>query len=397
MSIEKFVVDVPQADLDELRRRLAAVRWPISVTDDWSEGTSLPWLQSLVERWGSTYDWRAAERRINELPQVMVGVEGTAIHAVHRRGVGPDPMPLVLSHGWPSSFYEWHAVVDALADPAAHGGDPADAFHVVAPSLPGYGFSAAPRQPGMTPRRIAALWGGLMAELGYDRFAAHGCDWGAYVTSLLGLDLPDRVIGIHMGMVSLSAPSTSPPTADDESYRQRVRQWRSQEHGYVGIQSTKPQSLAVGLADSPAGLAAWIAEKWRAWTDCDGDLENAVSVDDLLTTISLYWFTNTVSTANRLYFESRQHPVRLDAGERVKVPAGFLLESPGEATGNRAFLGVPRIGAPPIARAEAVFDVERWTIVERGGHFPALEISSMFVDEVRAFFRPQRSAALRAP
>ena len=302
-------------------------------------------------------------------------------------------MPLVLTHGWPSTFAEWHRVIDALADPAAHGGAAADAFHVVAPSLPGYGFSSAPATPGMTPRRIAELWVALMKELGYERFGAHGCDWGAYVTALLGLDHPGNVLGIHMGMVSLAGPADrASQSAEEAAYVERARRWRDQEHGYVAIQSTKPATLAYGLNDSPAGLAAWIAEKWRAWSDCGGDPETAISSTDLLTTIALYWFTDTIGTASRLYLESRKHPVHLAGGQRVSVPAGFLLEAPGDASGKSSFLDVPRIGAPPQARAARAFDIHRWTVVERGGHFPALEIPDQFVDEVRAFFRPLRGS-----
>jgi pimeloyl-ACP methyl ester carboxylesterase len=246
----------------------------------------------------------------------------------------------------------------------------------------------------MTPRRIAGIWAELMRALGHERFAAHGCDWGAYVTALLALDHPAHVVGAHMGMVSLGAPrDAGEPTPIELAYRSRVKRWREEEQGYVAIQSTKPASLAYGLNDSPAGLAAWIAEKWRAWSDCGGVPEAAISRDDLLTAISIYWFTSTIGTASRLYRESKRAPVFLRDGERVEVPCGFLLERPGEEGGRGGFLDVPRIGAPPRARAEGAFNVQRWTEVDHGGHFPALEIADVFVDEVRAFFRPLRAAA----
>ena len=395
MTPEPFRVSVPEAELDYLRRRLRDTRWPSRVEGaGWDYGIDDEYLRSLVGYWLDEFDWRAQEAALNAWPQVRCTVDGHAVHAVHVPGRGPSPLPLVLSHGWPSSIVEWRDVIGPLTDPAAYGGDPADAFTVVAPSLPGYGFSQIPVEPGMSPRRIAAMWAELMAALGYERFAAHGCDWGSYVTALLGLDHPERVVGVHMGMVSLSGSAKPPATVEDEAYRERVRRWRGQEQGYVAIQSTKPQTLAYGLTDSPAGLAAWIAEKWSAWTDCGGNLDQVIPRDVLLTNIAIYWFTKTINSASRLYKESKDAPVRLAPGQRVEVPSGFLLEtSPqarGEAPGSTA--SAARIGAPPRARAEAAFNVHRWTPVTRGGHFPALEIPDVFVDEVRAFFRPLRAA-----
>jgi len=390
-TTEAFRIDVPDAELDDLRRRLDATRWPRLVEAGWSEGTDRAYLGSLLDSWRDEFDWRAQEASLNDLPQFRVPLDGVVVHAVHRRGRGPSPLPLILSHGWPSTFAEWRWVIDALADPGAHGGDPADAFDVVAPSLPGYGFSDAPSVPGMTPRKIATLWVQLMRALGYERFAAHGCDWGAHVTALLALDHPDAVVGAHLGMVSLVGGDRSAERPPDElAYAARSKHWRQEEQGYVALQGTKPASLAYGLNDSPAGLAAWIAEKWRAWSDCGGEPETAIARDELLTAISIYWFTNTIGTASRLYREARLAPVRLAPGERVEVPCGFLLESPGELGSPRTFLDAPRIGAPPRARAERAFNVQRWTVVEHGGHFPALEIPDVFVDEVRAFFRPLR-------
>jgi pimeloyl-ACP methyl ester carboxylesterase len=304
-----------------------------------------------------------------------------------------------MTHGWPSTFHEWHRVIGPLADPAAHGGDPADAFHVVAPSLPGYGFSAAPTLPAVSPRRIAALWVELMANLGYERFAAHGCDWGSFVTSLVGLNHPDRVVGLHMGSVSLGAPAEPGEASEaDEAYKARVRSWRRQEHGYVALQGTKPATLAPGLTDSPAGLAAWVGEKWFAWSDRDSDGALLVPREDLLTTLSLYWFTRTIGSASRLYHESQKDPVVLRRGQRVEVPCGFLLETAGDqrAVGRDAgTAAAPRFGAPPRDRVERAFDVHRFTETPVGGHFPALETPELFVDEVRAFFRPLRRARQR--
>ena len=394
MIPQPFRVSVPDAELDYLRRRLLDTRWPSRVEGaGWDYGVDDDYLRSLVGYWLDEFDWRAQEGALNAWPQVRCTVGGHAVHAVHVPGRGPSPLPLVLSHGWPSSIVEWRDVIGPLTDPAAYGGDPADAFTVVAPSLPGYGFSQIPTEPGMSPRRIAAMWAELMATLGYERFAAHGCDWGSYVTALLGFDHPGRVVGVHMGMVSLSASSAGHDrTAEDEAYRERVRRWRDREQGYVAIQSTKPQTLAYGLTDSPAGLAAWIVEKWSAWTDCGGNLDTVIPRDVLLTNIVIYWFTMTINSASRLYKESKDAPVRLAPGQRVEVPSGFLLETSPQARGEMpgSTASAARIGAPPRARAEAAFNVHRWTPVTRGGHFPALEIPDVFVDEVRAFFRPLR-------
>jgi pimeloyl-ACP methyl ester carboxylesterase len=388
MSVTPFQIAVPDADLDDLRAAIARTRWPDQVEDaGWDYGTPLGFLQELVEYWADEFDWRRREQVLNSLPQFRTsvdapGFEQFGLHFVHQPGVGPAPLPIVLSHGWPSTHYEYQDVVARLADPGAFGDDPADAFHVVVPSLPGYGFSDIPTRRGMTPRVMSTMFAALMRALGYERFAAAGCDWGAYVTALLGLDHPDALVGIHMGMLNFRAPDYE-RTADDVAFGARAKAWRSEESGYSTIQGTKPQSLAYGLMDSPAGLAAWIVEKWRRWSDCDGDVQRLFTRDELLTTIAIYWFTGTINSANRLYYESRRHPVALAAGERVLPPAGFLLE--------REVAGVsPNIGPPPRSRAEAVYDVRRWTVPDRGLHFPAAETPDIYVEELRAFYRPLR-------
>jgi pimeloyl-ACP methyl ester carboxylesterase len=387
-----FRIAVPDGELDELWRRLTATRWPSEVQGEgWAAGMPTGTLREVVADWAA-WDWRAVEHRLNELGQVVVDLDGYPVHAVHQRGVGPNPLPIVLSHGWPSTFAEWVRVIGPLTDPAAHGGDPADAFTVVAPSLPGYVFSPARTAPGTSPRRIAALFRELMAALGHDRFGAVGCDWGAYVTALLSLDHPDAVVGAHMGLVSLTGPADPDAPRDpvESAYAERVRRWRKAEQGYVAIQSTKPQTLAAGLTDSPAGLAAWIGEKWWAWSDQDDSGAPMVPREDLLTALSLYWFTGSIGSASRLYYESVRDPVRLGEGQRVGVPCGFLLERPGNRHQGSGFAAAQRIGAPPRARAERAFSVARWTEAPVGGHFPALETPELFVDEVRAFFRPLR-------
>jgi pimeloyl-ACP methyl ester carboxylesterase len=389
MAVTRFRIAVPDADLDELRAAILRTRWPDQVDGaGWEYGTELGYLRELVAYWADGFDWRAQETALNAVPQFRAevdvpGFERFGLHVVHQPGAGPDPLPLVLTHGWPSSHFEWHKVIGPLADPGAHGGDPTDAFHVVVPSLPGYGFSDIPRRPGMTPRVIAAMWVALMRELGYDRFAAAGCDWGAYVTALLGLDHPDALRGIHMGMLNFRATGPRDTSTEETEYAARAAAWRAREIGYSMIQGTKPQTLAYGLTDSPGGLAGWIVEKWRRWSDCAGDVERLFTRDELLTTIAIYWFTGTINSANRLYYESRNHPVRLAAGERVRPPAGFLFER---------FVDGPdgNVGPPPRSRADAVYDVRRWTVADRGLHFPAMENPEDYVADVRAFFRPLR-------
>jgi pimeloyl-ACP methyl ester carboxylesterase len=389
VAVTPFRIEVPDADLTALREAIARTRWPDQVEGaGWDYGTELGYLQELVAYWADGFDWRAQEAALNSVPQFRAevapaGYDPLGLHCVHQPGVGPDPLPLVLTHGWPSTHFEYQKVIAPLADPGAHGGDPADAFHVVVPSLPGYGFSDITRARGMTPRVIARSWVALMRELGYEKFAAAGCDWGAYVTALLGLDHPEHLHGIHMGMLNFRAAGAREPTAEEADYAARAAAWRRDEIGYSMIQGTKPQSLAYGLTDSPAGLAGWIVEKWRRWSDCHGDVESLFTRDELLTTIAIYWFTGTINSANRLYYESRTHPVRLAEGERVRPPAGFLFERVIEGPGGN-------IGPPPRSRADAVYDVRRWTIADQGAHFPAMENPDLYVAEVRAFFRNLR-------
>jgi pimeloyl-ACP methyl ester carboxylesterase len=388
MAVTPFRIEVPDAELEALHAAIASTRWPDEIEDaGWDYGTPLGYLRELVEYWADGFRWREREQMLNALPQhratvTAPGFDEFGVHFVHQPGVGPAPLPIVLSHGWPSTYYEYHDVVMRLANPGAFGEDPADAFHVVVPSLPGYGFSDIPRTRGMTPRVMATMFVDLMRQLGYDRFGAAGCDWGAYVTALLGLDHPETLVGIHMGMLNFRAADYE-RTEEDVAFGARAKQWRSEESGYSTIQGTKPQSLAYGLMDSPAGLAGWIVEKWRRWSDCGGDVQSMFTRDELLTTIAIYWFTGTINSANRLYYESRRHPVALAAGERVRPPAGFLLER--EVGGP-----TPNIGPPPRSRAEAVYDVQRWTVPDRGLHFPAMETPDLYVEELRAFFRHLR-------
>ncbi|MBJ20179.1 MAG: epoxide hydrolase [bacterium] len=376
--VEPFEIAVSDESLDDLRSRLARTRWPDAVEDaGWDYGTDLEYARELCDYWRGPFDWRAQEEALNALPQYRADIDGLGIHFVHVKGEGPNPIPLVLTHGWPSSFCEMRKVIGPLSNPAAYGGDPADAFDVVAPSLPGYGFSDAPRERGCDTNRIADIWVQLMVDvLGYERFGAQGGDWGAAVNAGLGTRHAERLIGLHYNMLTPPIDEAT-LTLDERIWWEEVKAYRAQEWGYVQLQSTKPQSLAFGLADSPSGLAAWIIEKWRRWSDCAGDIESVYTKDELLTNIMIYWITNSISSSLRLYFES--------FGPMTGPPAYSGVDVP---TGVAAFNEVNR---PPRALCEPHFDLRRFTVMDRGGHFPAMENPDGLIDEVRAFFRPLRT------
>jgi len=383
MHAEPFRIAVPDAVLADLRERLARTRFPDEIPGSgWTYGTNLAYLRELIAYWRERFDWRAAEARLNALPQFRARVGGLGIHFIHVRGTGPAPLPLVVTHGWPGSVAEFVEVIGPLTDPARHGGDPADAFDVVAPSMPGYGFSDHPTEPGMDPERIAALWAELMAGLGYQRFGAQGGDWGAMVTTYLGARHAARVLGIHLNMVIAlpedpQNPSLEGLTQEEIVDLMAVQQFLKEETGYQRIQGTKPQTLAYALNDSPAGLAAWIVEKFRTWSDCDGEIERRFTKDQLLTNIMLYWVPETANSSCRLYYEAVHADKFPPSGLRVEVPTGCAI--------------FPReIIKPPRAWAERVFNVQRWTRMERGGHFAAMEEPRALVEDVRAFFRPLR-------
>lgn len=383
MTVRPFSIAIPEEALADLRRRLAATRWPTSLDPEaWDDGAALGFMTQLVSHWRDGFDWRAEEARLNRLPQFVADLGGQRIHFVHRRGAGPAPLPLVLTHGWPGSFAEFERVIPLLADPAAHGGDPLDAFDVVVPSLPGYGFSPAPDEPGRSSREIAELWRALMAELGYGRFGAQGGDIGAGVSVWLGRLFPGDLVGLHLNFIPGSyrpalGDGMAPVSAEEQEFLDRVAAWGAAEGAYAALQATKPQTLAVALTDSPAGLAAWMAEKFRAWSDCGGDVERAVPRDALLTEIALHWFGDGPAAALRLYKENRLRPLQFAPGERVGPPLGVAL--------------FPReLPMPPRSWVERVFDVRRWTEMPRGGHFAALEQPELLAEDLRAFFRPLR-------
>jgi pimeloyl-ACP methyl ester carboxylesterase len=331
----------------------------------------------VLAHWSNGFDWRAHEARLNRLPQYRARIGGDAIHFVHQPGTGPAPMPLILTHGWPGSFLEMERLIPLLADPGAHGGDPADAFHVVVPSLPGFGFSSTPASTGTY--ETAALWCTLMEGLGYARFGAQGGDLGAGVSAWLGQRYPDQIIGMHVNWVPgsyrppLEDGAAPVPTLAEAAFQQRAAQFTSEEGAYASVQGTKPITLAAGLNDSPAGLAAWIAEKFAAWSQ---DFEGTIGLDTLLTNISLYWFTQTIATSFRMYVEGRARPLALL--ERIAPPLGVAL-SPAE------------LPMPPRSWVERGFNVRRWTDLPAGGHFAALEAPALLAEDIRAFFRPLRA------
>ncbi len=386
MSIRPFTINIPDERLEDLRSRLRAVRWPKPVDGEgWSDGTDLQFLQRFTEYWLNRFDWRAQERRLNGLPQFMATVDGQEIHFVHVRGSGPAPLPLILTHGWPGSFAEMEQVIPLLADPQAHGGDPADAFHVVVPSLPGYGFSPAPKTKGVSSRRIADLWQGLMAKLGYARFALQGGDIGASVSVWTAKLFPQQVLGLHLNFIPGSysphlGHELPPISQEEQAYLDKVASWGAEEGAYAHLHSTRPQTLSYALTDSPVGLAAWLVEKFRNWSDCNGDVEQAFGFDTLLTDISLYWFGDDINGSLRLYKENRLAPLTFNPGERVAPPVGVAL--------------FPReLPMPPRTWVERAFDVRRWTVMPRGGHFAALEQPDLLVEDIRAFFRLSRAGA----
>ncbi len=381
MSVQPFRVAVAQATLDDLRERLARTRWPDEVAGaGWEYGTDLGYLQRLVAYWRDGFDWRAREAELNRFAHFRADLGGLGIHFIHERGAGPAPLPLILTHGWPDSFCRMVKLVPLLTDPARHGGDPADAFDVVVPSLPGFGFSDRPRERGMTQERVAALWARLMAdELGYRRFAAHGSDWGTGVTERLAFNHAAALVGIHLTDVPARQLGALPPDVlsdAERAYLDAGRRWQATEGGYAAIQGTRPQTLAAGLNDSPAGLASWIVEKFRAWSDCGGDVERRFTKDELLTNITIYWTTETIGSSCRLYYENRANPPQ-GGGGYTPVPTGFAI--------------FPRDLVPvPHGSAERFFNVRRWTEMPRGGHFAAMEEPELLAADMRAFFRPLR-------
>jgi pimeloyl-ACP methyl ester carboxylesterase len=380
-DIRPFRIDVPQAALDELAAKLDATRWPAPLPgDDWDTGVPTAWLRTLADHWRSGYDWRAAEKELNAIPQFTTTIDGQNIHFLHVRSAEPDALPLVLTHGWPGSIVEFLDLIGPLTDPAAHGGDRADAFHVVIPALPGFGFSGPVRDTGWTTNRIARAWAELMRRLGYERFAAQGGDIGSGVSAELGRVAPDRVIGVHLNGSADNLPPLPMPDEERASLTDlerdrvaRVEAFMREEFGYIAIQSTRPQTIGYGLVDSPVALLAWIMDKFREWTHPRHVLpDEIIDRDRLLTNVMLYWLTGTAGSAAYVgYAQGGGWEPRANSG----VPTGVIVFAHD--------IGIRRY-------SEQSATIVRWTDVDRGGHFAALEEPELLVTDVREFFRGLR-------
>src|SRR5262245_14576003 len=382
-SIREFRIDVPQADVDDLHDRLARVRWPAALPGTgWERGVPVDYLAALTEYWRDSYDWRAQEAALNKFPQFTTEIDGQTIHFLHVRSPEPDALPLIVTHGYPSSVAELTGILGPLTDPRAYGGDPADAFHVVAPSLPGFGFSTPLSDSGWELTRTAKAWVELMARLGYERYGAHGGDIGAGVSGDLGIHAPERVVGAHvatdptaLALIGGMLPADADDMTDAQKARLRVlRQWEADGRGYLQIQTTRPQTLAYALADSPAGQLAWIVEKFQEWTNPAAALpEDAVDRDQLLTNISIYWFTGTGPTAANFIYEAAH--AEKDWTAMSPAPTGMAVF----AADNMLRYVLDREG-----------HIAHWTEFEEGGHFPAMEVPDRLTADIRAFFRAYR-------
>jgi pimeloyl-ACP methyl ester carboxylesterase len=373
-DIRPYRIDVPNAVLDDLKQRLARTRWPEAETvDDWSQGIPLAYTRELADYWANGYDWRSREAALNRFDHFVTEIDALDVHFIHQRSPHEDALPLVITHGWPGSVVEFHKVIEPLVNPPS--GRPEDAFHVICPSLPGYGFSGRPTHTGWGVEKIADAWETLVGRLGYDRYGAQGGDWGAAVTTQIGRN-GGRCVAIHLNMPigRPSKESLANPSAEEQQALAALAEHRRSGTGYSKQQSTRPQTLGYGLADSPVGQLAWIVEKFWAWTDCDGHPENVLSRDELLDNVMVYWVNGVAASSARLYWESFKAWGNFDC---VELPTG-IADFPGEV------LGAVR------AWCEPVYNITHWTTMPRGGHFAAFEQPELFVDDVRAFFATVR-------
>ena len=385
-AIRPFEVAVSDEVMEDLRLRLARTRLPDQLDGaGWDYGTELEYLTELITYWRDDFDWREQERRLNAFDHYKTVVDGLDIHFIHQRSPEPDALPLIITHGWPGSIVEFMEIIGPLTDPVAHGGEAADAFHVVAPSMPGYGFSDKPIEPGFGPEQIAEVGAQIMERLGYERYGIQGGDWGSIVSRWHAFNHPDHAVGLHLNMLTSGPPQGVEDPTDgvpaEELARSEARRsfYTTAENGYAQIQGTKPQTLGYALNDSPAGQAAWIVEKFRAWCDCNGDVESVFTRDALLTNITIYWVTETATSSARLYYESRHAPTSRAMG-RIDVPTGAII-FPYE------------LFITPRRWAEASYNITHWTEVPRGGHFAAMEQPGVLVHDLRAFFGPLRNGA----
>jgi pimeloyl-ACP methyl ester carboxylesterase len=384
MTVVPFSLPFSHPAVEDLRDRLRRTRWFDDVAGSaWAYGFDRRFLQDICAYWRDVFEWKAQVDRLSSLHHYRLVSDGVAVHFIHERGKGPNPVPLILTHGWPGSFLEMIDIIPLLTDPAAHGGDARDSFDVIVPSLPGFGYSDC-SVSGMNAFRIADLWVQLMDQLGYSRFAAQGGDLGAGVSTALGLRHPDRIIGIHLNFIPGSyRPFLKPGTKlgqTEEAFLANAERWSQDNGAYAHIQRTRPQTAAFGLNDSPVGLAAWILEKFREWSDCEGELYSRFSRDELLTNVSLYWMTQTIFSSFCLYYEGRIAPLQFEEGSSIRVPCAFA-HFPKE------------IIFPPREWVERGYNVQRWTQMHKGGHFAAAEEPELLCADIRAFFRDYRNAA----
>jgi microsomal epoxide hydrolase len=386
-AIRPYTIQVPEADIEDLKARLALARIPDQIPNTgWDYGTDMAYLRELIDYWRNDFDWREQESALNEFDQFVTQIDGVDVHFIHQRSTHENAMPLLLTHGWPGSIAEFRKIIGPLTQPELYGGDPADAFHVVAPSLPGFGFSGKPEERGYNPERMAHTLAALMQRLGYARYGVQGGDWGAIINRIHAYRYADRLIGLHSNFV-LANPPADQALADavpeaEMAAREQRQAFMLNEVGYQQIQGTKPQSIGVALNDSPAGLAAWIVEKFHGWSDIDRrlpagyGLEEKFTKDEILTNISLYWFTSSITSSARIYYENRNVAMQEPLGFVTVPTAGAIFPS--------------EIYLTPRIWAEASYNIVRWTTMPQGGHFAAMEEPELLLEDVRAFFRTLR-------
>jgi pimeloyl-ACP methyl ester carboxylesterase len=379
LRLEPFSIEVDGNVLRDLRARIINTRWPEPAPGPpWEQGTDLDYLRWILSYWADEFDWRSQERNLNRLHHFVAQLDGLRIHFVHERARGGHGIPLILTHGWPSTFAELLPLGSILTDPGAHGIDGPN-FDVIVPSLPGYGFSERPARTGVNYRFVAGLWHRLMRGLGYELYGAHGGDFGAGVATFMALDDPGPMLGIHVSTLEVppyGGPGSRELSEVEKAYLQRNEMWWQGEGGYKAIQSTKPQTLGYGLNDSPAGLAAWILEKWRSWGDSRGDLNHRFSPDFLLTTLTIYWATQTITSSMRDYFDNRWYGADIGPRDFVHAPTGIAVFANQDVDE----------GTPPREWAERLYNVRQWTLMERGGHFAAAEEPELLARDISAFF-----------
>ncbi len=380
--ITPFKVHVEDKVLADLRTRLGMTRWPDEIGGQWQYGSDLAYMRSLCDYWANGFDWRTQETRLNSLDHFSTEIDGRRLHFIHQRSPHPDALPLVMTHGWPGSIAEFLRIVPMLTEPEKFGGYPADAFHLICPSIPGYGFSTAPREPGFDQKRVAEGHVELMRRLGYERYGVQGGDWGSPISSWTAVLAPEAVCGLHLTLVFAGFPKDKADpfegvTAEEKTRLEARRQHMNEGTGYQAIQGTRPQTLGYALNDSPAGLAAWITEKFYAWTDSQGDLDATVNRDDLLTNIMLYWINENITASMRLYYESAHVHNNMFENGRIKTPTGCAM-FPGE------------LYQPPRAWAAELYNIVHWTTQPRGGHFAALEVPELLAADVTQFFKSLR-------